>query len=175
MDIKCFSGQNESGGSIAIVLLSRARPGSGCLRDDGGGEQRGLFGHIYRGLHDQLAKGIPRKSSGQKFAGKMAEPVKGKADRMHITHPRNRGDGYQRHCGPGILLFAYASRWPASWTRMEGSQSCCFGRWSAPILAPSIEDSTMAQGLSCLSFPRARIIFIPSNTPMAFATQVRRR
>jgi len=41
----------------------------------------------YRGLHDQLAKGIPPKELWAEFAGKKTGTCKGKGGPMHITHP----------------------------------------------------------------------------------------
>jgi pyruvate dehydrogenase E1 component alpha subunit len=41
----------------------------------------------YRGIHDQLAKGIPPKDLWAEFAGKATGTCKGKGGPMHITHP----------------------------------------------------------------------------------------
>lgn len=41
----------------------------------------------YRGVHDQLAKGIPLKSLWAEFTGKATGTCKGKGGPMHITHP----------------------------------------------------------------------------------------
>ncbi len=41
----------------------------------------------YRGLHDQLAKGIPPRELWAEFAGKASGTCKGKGGPMHITHP----------------------------------------------------------------------------------------
>lgn len=41
----------------------------------------------YRGVHDQLAKGIPPKLLWAEFAGKATGTCKGKGGPMHITHP----------------------------------------------------------------------------------------
>jgi pyruvate dehydrogenase E1 component alpha subunit len=42
---------------------------------------------IYRGLHDQLAKGVPLKELWAEYAGKASGSCKGKGGPMHITHP----------------------------------------------------------------------------------------
>jgi pyruvate dehydrogenase E1 component alpha subunit len=42
---------------------------------------------IYRGLHDQLAKGVPVKQLWAEIAGKVTGTCKGKGGAMHITHP----------------------------------------------------------------------------------------
>ena len=41
----------------------------------------------YRGVHDQLAKGIPSKLLWAEFAGRATGSCKGKGGPMHITHP----------------------------------------------------------------------------------------
>lgn len=41
----------------------------------------------YRGVHDQLAKGIPPRDLWAEFAGKADGTCKGKGGPMHITHP----------------------------------------------------------------------------------------
>lgn len=41
----------------------------------------------YRGVHDQLAKGIPLEKLWAEFAGKKTGTCKGKGGPMHITHP----------------------------------------------------------------------------------------
>lgn len=42
---------------------------------------------IYRGLHDQVAKGVPLKQLWAEYAGKVTGTCKGKGGPMHITHP----------------------------------------------------------------------------------------
>jgi pyruvate dehydrogenase E1 component alpha subunit len=44
---------------------------------------------IYRGLHDQLAKGMPLKQLWAEYAGRMDGACKGKGGPMHITHPES--------------------------------------------------------------------------------------
>lgn len=41
----------------------------------------------YRGIHDQLSKGIPPRDLWAEFAGKETGTCKGKGGPMHITHP----------------------------------------------------------------------------------------
>lgn len=41
----------------------------------------------YRGIHDQLAKGIPPRDLWAEFAGKIDGACKGKGGPMHMTHP----------------------------------------------------------------------------------------
>lgn len=42
---------------------------------------------IYRGVHDQLAKGLPLKLLWAEYAGRSTGACKGKGGPMHITHP----------------------------------------------------------------------------------------
>lgn len=42
----------------------------------------------YRGVHDQLAKGIPQRDLWAEFTGKLAGTCKGKGGPMHITDPK---------------------------------------------------------------------------------------
>lgn len=42
---------------------------------------------IYRGLHDQLCKGVPLKELWAEYAGRATGSCKGKGGPMHITHP----------------------------------------------------------------------------------------
>ncbi|HKT71663.1 MAG TPA: thiamine pyrophosphate-dependent dehydrogenase E1 component subunit alpha [Steroidobacteraceae bacterium] len=42
---------------------------------------------IYRGIHDQLAKGVPSKSIWAEYAGRVTGSCKGKGGPMHITYP----------------------------------------------------------------------------------------
>ncbi len=42
---------------------------------------------IYRGIHDQIAKGIPLRQLWAEYAGKATGSCKGKGGPMHITHP----------------------------------------------------------------------------------------
>lgn len=42
---------------------------------------------IYRGIHDQIAKGVPLKLLWAEYAGKVTGTCKGKGGPMHITHP----------------------------------------------------------------------------------------
>jgi TPP-dependent pyruvate/acetoin dehydrogenase alpha subunit len=44
---------------------------------------------IYRGLHDQLAKGMPLKELWAEYAGRVDGACKGKGGPMHITHPES--------------------------------------------------------------------------------------
>jgi len=42
---------------------------------------------IYRGLHDQIAKGVPLRELWAEYAGKSGGTCRGKGGPMHVTHP----------------------------------------------------------------------------------------
>jgi len=44
---------------------------------------------IYRGIHDQIAKGVPLKPLMAEYAGKVTGTCRGKGGPMHITHPES--------------------------------------------------------------------------------------
>ena len=44
---------------------------------------------IYRGIHDQIAKGVPLKPLLAEYAGKVTGTCRGKGGPMHITHPES--------------------------------------------------------------------------------------
>ncbi|MEO0437680.1 MAG: thiamine pyrophosphate-dependent dehydrogenase E1 component subunit alpha [Pseudomonadota bacterium] len=44
---------------------------------------------IYRGVHDQIAKGIPLKELWAEYAGRATGTCKGKGGPMHVTHPES--------------------------------------------------------------------------------------
>jgi pyruvate dehydrogenase E1 component alpha subunit len=54
---------------------------SACLRPDD------YVVTIYRGVHDQLAKGLPLRLLWAEYAGRVTGSCKGKGGPMHITHP----------------------------------------------------------------------------------------
>lgn len=56
---------------------------STCLRKDD------YIVTIYRGVHDQLAKGLPLRLLWAEYAGRLTGSCKGKGGPMHITHPES--------------------------------------------------------------------------------------
>lgn len=68
---------------------------------------------IYRGLHDQLAKGIPLRELWAEYAGRVDGSCKGKGGPMHITHPDSGIMVTTGIVGSGIVIangFAWASQ-----------------------------------------------------------------
>src|ERR1700751_1396160 len=45
------------------------------------------LGPIYRGMHDQIAKGMPLRELWAEYQGKQGGSCKGKGGPMHITYP----------------------------------------------------------------------------------------
>ena len=44
---------------------------------------------IYRGIHDQIAKGVPLRELTAEFFGRVGGTCKGKGGPMHVTHPES--------------------------------------------------------------------------------------
>ena len=55
----------------------------------------------YRGVHDQVAKGIPLRDLWAEFTGKVTGTCKGKGGPMHITDPAT---GVMRHADAGYEI-----------------------------------------------------------------------
>jgi TPP-dependent pyruvate/acetoin dehydrogenase alpha subunit len=87
---------------------------------------------IYRGIHDQLAKGVPIKQLLAEYAGKHTGSCKGKGGPMHITHPPSGVMVTTGIVGAGLPIangLALASQ-------MDGSDRvtvCCFGDGASNI------------------------------------------
>lgn len=87
---------------------------------------------IYRGIHDQLSKGLPPKELFAEFAGKVTGTCKGKGGPMHITHPATGVMVTTGVVGSGIPIangLALASQ-------LEGDGKvtvCCFGDGASNI------------------------------------------
>jgi pyruvate dehydrogenase E1 component alpha subunit len=80
----------------------------------------------YRGVHDQLAKGIPVKDLWAEFAGKATGTCKGKGGPMHITHPETGVMVTTGIVGAGLPI-ANGLAW-ASKLKKDGKVTiCCFG------------------------------------------------
>lgn len=123
---------------------------------------------IYRGLHDQLAKGIPSKDLWAEFAGKMAGTCKGKGGPMHITHPETGVMVTTGIVGSGIPIANGLGL--ASQLDKDGKVTvCCFGDGATNIGA-------FHEGLNMAQIWKLPVIFLCQNnlysehTPMAFAT-----
>ncbi|MCG2840553.1 thiamine pyrophosphate-dependent dehydrogenase E1 component subunit alpha [Sandaracinobacter sp. RS1-74] len=127
---------------------------------------------IYRGIHDQLAKGIPLKELWAEFAGKATGTCKGKGGPMHITHPETGvmvttgivGSGMPIANGLGL----------ASQLNGDGRVTvCCFGDGASNIGA-------FHEALNMASVWKLPVIFLCQNnlygehTPYAMSTGAER-
>jgi len=87
---------------------------------------------IYRGLHDQLAKGIPIKELWAEFAGKATGTCKGKGGPMHITHRKSGVMVTTGIVGSGLPIANGLGL--ASQLANDGKVTvCCFGDGAANI------------------------------------------
>ncbi len=87
---------------------------------------------IYRGIHDQLAKGIPMRDLWAEFLGKATGTCKGKGGPMHITHPKSGVMVTTGIVGGGIPIangLALSSQY-----KKDGKVTiCCFGDGASNI------------------------------------------
>ncbi|MEO0549691.1 MAG: thiamine pyrophosphate-dependent dehydrogenase E1 component subunit alpha [Pseudomonadota bacterium] len=87
---------------------------------------------IYRGIHDQLAKGIPIKDLWAEFAGKATGTCKGKGGPMHITHPETGVMVTTGIVGSGLPIANGLAL--ASQLEKDGRVTvCCFGDGASNI------------------------------------------
>lgn len=125
----------------------------------------------YRGVHDQLAKGIPIRELWAEFAGRATGTCKGKGGPMHITHPASGvmvttgvvGSGLPIANGLGI----------ASLLRGDGRVTVvCFGDGASNIGA-------FHEALNMASVSKLPVIFLCQNnlyaehTTYAFGTSAK--
>lgn len=125
----------------------------------------------YRGIHDQLAKGIPIAELWAEFAGKSTGTCKGKGGPMHITHPATGVMVTTGIVGSGLPIangLALASQ-------LEGDGKvtiCCFGDGSTNIGA-------FHEALNMASIWKLPVVFVCQNnlygehTPQAMSTGAR--
>tara|TARA_B100000678_G_scaffold235707_1_gene205148 strand:+ start:7520 stop:8470 length:951 start_codon:yes stop_codon:yes gene_type:complete len=127
---------------------------------------------IYRGIHDQLAKGVPPRELWAEFAGKVTGTCKGKGGPMHITHPETGvmvttgivGSGLPIANGLGLN----------SQLKGDGRVTvCCFGDGATNIGA-------FHEALNLAQIWKLPVIFLCQNnlygehTPYAFSTGAER-
>jgi len=123
---------------------------------------------IYRGLHDQLAKGIPSKQLWAEFAGKVTGTCKGKGGPMHITHPETGVMVTTGIVGSGIPI-ANGLALASQLEKDNKVTICCFGDGASNIGA-------FHEGLNLAQIWKLPVIFLCQNnlygehTPMAAST-----
>jgi len=110
---------------------------------------------IYRGVHDQLAKGVPLRDLWAEYAGRMEGSCKGKGGPMHITHPESGVMVTTGIVGSGIPI-ANGLGW-ASQLNGDGRVTiCCFGDGASNIGA-------FHEGLNLASLWKLPVIFVCQN------------
>ena len=120
---------------------------------------------IYRGLHDQLAKGIPSKDLWAEFAGKKTGTCKGKGGPMHITHPETGVMVTTGIVGSGIPIANGLAL--ASQLDKDGKVTvCCFGDGATNIGA-------FHEGLNMAEIWKLPVIFLCQNNLYGEHTHMR--
>ncbi len=120
---------------------------------------------IYRGLHDQLAKGIPSKDLWAEFAGKATGTCKGKGGPMHITHPETGVMVTTGIVGSGIPIANGLGL--ASQLSGDGKVTvCCFGDGASNIGA-------FHEGLNMAQIWKLPVIFLCQNNLYGEHTHMR--
>lgn len=117
----------------------------------------------YRGLHDQLAKGIPVDLLFAEFSGKAAGTCKGKGGPMHITHPETGVMVTTGIVGSGLPIAAGLAL--SSQLKGDGRVTvCCFGDGASNIGA-------FHEALNMASVWKLPVIFLCQNNLYAEHTR----
>ena len=118
---------------------------------------------IYRGLHDQLAKGVPLRQLWAEYAGRTTGSCKGKGGPMHITHPETGVVVTTGIVGSGIPI-ANGLAW-ASLVKKDGRVTVTsFGDGASNIGA-------FHEGLNLASLWKLPVIFLCQNNGYAEHTK----
>lgn len=122
----------------------------------------------YRGIHDQLSKGIPARELYAEFAGKETGTCKGKGGPMHITHPASGVMVTTGVVGSGLPIANGLAL--ASQIEQDNRVTvCCFGDGATNIGA-------FHEALNMAQIWKLPVIFLCQNnlygehTPMAMST-----
>jgi acetoin:2,6-dichlorophenolindophenol oxidoreductase subunit alpha len=118
---------------------------------------------IYRGLHDQLAKGVPLRDLWAEYAGRATGSCKGKGGPMHITHPDSGVVVTTGVVGSGIPI-ANGLAW-ASLVKKDGRVTVTsFGDGASNIGA-------FHEGLNLASLWKLPVVFLCQNNGYAEHTK----
>lgn len=110
---------------------------------------------IYRGVHDQLAKGLPLKLLWAEYAGRVTGSCKGKGGPMHITHPESGIMVTTGIVGSGIPIANGLAL--SSLAKQDGKVTVsCFGDGASNIGA-------FHEGLNMASVWKLPVVFICQN------------
>ncbi|WP_052134557.1 thiamine pyrophosphate-dependent dehydrogenase E1 component subunit alpha [Sphingomonas sp. 37zxx] len=117
----------------------------------------------YRGIHDQLAKGIPVRDLWAEFAGKATGTCKGKGGPMHITHPETGVMVTTGIVGSGLPI-ANGLAWASMLKGEDRVTVCCFGDGATNIGA-------FHEALNMASVWKLPVVFVCQNNRYAEKTK----
>jgi TPP-dependent pyruvate/acetoin dehydrogenase alpha subunit len=117
----------------------------------------------YRGVHDQLAKGVPVKDLWAEYAGRATGTCKGKGGPMHITHPKTGVMVTTGIVGSGLPIANGLAL--SSQVRGDGRVTvCCFGDGATNIGA-------FHEALNMASVWKLPVVFVCQNNEYAESTR----
>jgi len=117
----------------------------------------------YRGIHDQLAKGIPLKPFVAEFMGKLTGTCKGKGGPMHITHVASGLPVTTGIVGSGLPI-ANGLAWAAQLRKTGQVTVCNFGDGATNIGA-------FHEALNLASVWKLPVVFVCQNNGYAEHTK----
>lgn len=118
---------------------------------------------IYRGIHDQIAKGIPLKPFMAEFMGRATGTCKGKGGPMHITHPASGVMVTTGVVGSGMPI-ANGLAWAAQLSGTDQVTVCNFGDGAANIGA-------FHEALNLAAVWKLPVVFVCQNNQYAEHTK----
>jgi pyruvate dehydrogenase E1 component alpha subunit len=118
----------------------------------------------YRGVHDQLAKGIPPRDLWAEFAGKATGTCKGKGGPMHITHPKTGVMVTTGIVGSGPPI-ANGLAWASQLRGEDRVTICCFGDGASNIGA-------FHEALNVAAVWKLPVVFVCQNNRYAEKTKI---
>jgi acetoin:2,6-dichlorophenolindophenol oxidoreductase subunit alpha len=119
---------------------------------------------IYRGIHDQIAKGIPLKPFMAEFMGRAGGTCKGKGGPMHITHPPSGIMVTTGVVGSGLPI-ANGLAWAAQLDGSDRVTVCSFGDGASNIGA-------FHEALNLAALWKLPVIFVCQNNGYAEHTRL---
>lgn len=119
---------------------------------------------IYRGIHDQIAKGIPLKPFMAEFMGRATGTCKGKGGPMHITHPDSGLMVTTGVVGSGLPI-ANGLAWASQLKETDQVTVCNFGDGATNIGA-------FHEALNLAALWKLPVIFVCQNNGYAEHTKL---
>jgi len=117
----------------------------------------------YRGIHDQIAKGVPLKAFWAEFAGRATGTCKGKGGPMHITHPASGVMVTTGVVGSGLPI-ANGLAWAAQIAKTDQVTVCNFGDGATNIGA-------FHEALNLAAVWKLPVVFVCQNNQYAEHTK----